>query len=177
MKFRNYCLVVIGDTAGVKDEIAKISETVPNFLDGKGLFIATFSSAVSPKELTDWFTLHRRNFMIFDLNPESAGFNINRKETHEGLFGFLKTMNLDDETAKLLREIRQTADTRSDRIDVKPIKNGPSGFTVTEKVITEKDVDKMTKHDREVLWNKLIDNGVENLTEQDKLVLGYLAKY
>jgi hypothetical protein len=115
--------------------------------------------------------------MIFDLNPESAGFNINRKETHEGLFGFLKTMNLDDETAKLLREIRQTADTRSDRIDVKPIKNGPSGFTVTEKVITEKDVDKMTKHDREVLWNKLIDNGVENLTEQDKLVLGYLAKY
>lgn len=174
MKFRNYCLVVIGETSGIKDEIAKISETTPSYLDGGGLFIATFASAVNPKELTDWFTLHKRNFLIFDLNQEYSGFNINRKETHEGLFGFLKTMNLEDRSAELLREIHQTADTRNYGTRPKPINIETK---IRERVITESEIDKMYKSDREILFNKLIDKGPENLSENDKNILQYLAKY
>jgi len=173
MKFRNYCLVIIGDTSGILSEIEKISETKANLLDGKGLVIATFSSAIAPKELNEWFTLHKRNFLLFDLNPETCGFNINKKNIHDGLFGFLDNVNLDDKSAELLREIQLTSDTRTDRTVVKPIKT----IKVTETVLTEEDVDKMYKNEREALWNKLIDNGVENLSENDKNVLQYLAKY
>lgn len=169
MKFRNYCLVVIGETSDIKDEIIKISETMPNYLDGGGLFIATFVSAVSPKELTAWFTNNKRNFLIFDLNTESSGFNINRKETHEGLFGFLKTMNLEDKSAELLREIHQTAVTQSDNVNIKLSK-------INEKIVSEKDIDKMDKKEREFLFDKLIDKGVENLSNNDKIILGFLAK-
>jgi len=33
MKFRNYCIVVMGNTSGVQSEIAKICEGDPNVLD------------------------------------------------------------------------------------------------------------------------------------------------
>lgn len=173
MKFRNYCLVVIGNTKNVEDEIKKISETGPNLLNGGGLVISTFSSTLTPSELNEWFTLNQRNFLLFDLNPETCGFNINKKDIHEGLFGFLKNINLDDKSAELLREIQLTSDTRTDRIVIKSAKK----IKITDTVITEAEVDKMSKYERETLFDKLIDNGVENLTENDKKVLGFLAKY
>ena len=43
MKFRNYCIVVMGETEGVIPEITKISETIPSVLDGGGVVISTFS--------------------------------------------------------------------------------------------------------------------------------------
>ena len=95
MKFRNYCIVVMGDTLGVKEEIQKVSEITPNILDAKGILIATFSSIVEPNELTDWFKENNRSFMVFDLNKSVSGFNITKKEIHEGLFGFLKTINVE----------------------------------------------------------------------------------
>ena len=55
MKFRNYCIVVMGDTLGVQAEIQKISETTPNVLDAKGILISTFSSLVELNELKEWF--------------------------------------------------------------------------------------------------------------------------
>lgn len=179
MKFRNYCLVVIGDTDRIQEEISKISETTPRYLDGKGLFIATFSSALTPKELTEWFRLNKRNFLIFDLNQETCGFNINRKEIHEGLFGFLRDTNLDDKSSELLREIQLSSDTINLRQGNGLVTESASTKTilVTEKVITEKDVKKMYKSDRENLFNKLIDKGIENLSENDKTTLGLLAKY
>lgn len=172
MKFRNYCLVVIGNTIDVLSEIEKISETKPNILDGGGLVISTFSSTLKPAELTEWFTLHTRNFLIFDLATENSGFNFNKTNIHQGLFGFLKTINLEDKSAELLREIQLTSDTRSDMSSIKKIKK-----TKKETEITEKDIDNMSKDARMELWNNLIDNGVDNLTENDKKILQFLAKY
>jgi len=173
MKFRNYCLVIIGDTSGVLAEIEKVSETTPNILDGKGLIIATFSSAVSPSELNQWFKLNKRNFLVFDLNTNNSGFNINKKDIHEGLFGFLNKTNLEDKSDDLLREILLTSDTRSDRIFVKPIIDAET----IEVIITEKDIEKMSKYEREELFNKIIDNGVDKMSENDKKVLNFLSKY
>jgi hypothetical protein len=173
MKFRNYCLVVIGDTTRLQEEIEKISETKPNILDGKGLVIATFSSAIAPRELDEWFTLNKRNFLIFDLNPETCGFIINKKEIHEALFGFLAHINLDDKSADLIREIQLTSDTKSDRFFVKEVKKNK----IIETEITEEVIEKMSKDDREILFNKIIDNGIENMSENDKNTLQFLSKY
>ena len=98
MKFRNYCIVVMGSTSGVQLEITKICEGTPNILDAKGVLIATFTSFAEPSELTAWFTENNRNFLIFDLDKDNSGFNITKKEIHEGLFGFLRDM--DEEVLK-----------------------------------------------------------------------------
>ena len=71
MKFRNYCVVVMGDTLGVVQEIEKISDSKPNILDAKGIIIATFTSFVEPSEISEWFTVNNRSFLVFDLNENN----------------------------------------------------------------------------------------------------------
>lgn len=105
----------MGDTQNVLGEIIKVSDTKPNVLDAKGILIATFSSIADPRELTDYFKLNGRNFLLFDLNSENSGFHMVKNEINEGLFGFLKDMNsetLKQKTDNLIHEISSTTVTR-----------------------------------------------------------------
>lgn len=163
MKFRNYCVVIMGNTIGATLEVEKISEGKINVFNPNGILIATFSSVMEPKELNDWFKLNKRTFFIFDLNPEHSGFNIEKKEIHDGLFGFLDNMNVDKKTLELLNVVKDVKNTK------KPIKSN-------EREITEESILKMTTKEKEILFNRLLDNGTENLTDNDKKILPLLAK-
>jgi hypothetical protein len=121
MKFRNYCIVVMGDTLGVQAEIQKISEIDPNILDAKGILIATFSSLAEPNEITEWFISNNRSFLVFDLDKESSGVNITKKDIHEGLFGFLRGLNMDDMNDKFMKSIELSSETKTIKTSAKPI--------------------------------------------------------
>jgi hypothetical protein len=156
----------MGDTDNVVAEINKIAETKPNTLDAKGILIATFSSAADPRELTDYFKLNNRNFLIFDLNLDNSGFNIIKDDIHKGLFGFLDELNeenLRNKAEDLIQEISSTTVTR------KSIKKN------SEIEISLEDIDKMTTKDKNDLMNKLIDKGVKNLSNYDKKLLKKLS--
>lgn len=171
MKFRTYCMVIMGDTTGIQKILKKISEIEPNILDAKGIIIATFISALNVKEITDIFKDDERNFLLFDLNDEYSGFNILKKEINDGLFGFLKTFNsstLENKTIELLKEINLTS--KVDSI------NSSYKSKVKKNKITESDIAKMSKSEREGFLNEMIDNGIENLTEYDKKIIELLAK-
>jgi hypothetical protein len=161
MNFRNYCIVVIGQTNGVEAEITKISESKPNFFDAKGLFIATFSSFMEPVELTEWFTECNRNFMVFDLNEENAGFNITNKAIHNGLFGFIKNVNIDEISKSFMETVM---DTNHEELD-----------SITNKLDPKK-IESMGTNERQHLLNDLIEFGLEKLSEEDKKLLPLLAK-
>jgi hypothetical protein len=168
MKFRNYCIVIIGDTKAVYPEIDKVSEGKPNILDGKGMIISTFTSFMEPSELTDYFTYNNRNFLLFDLNKDNSGFFITKKSIHDALFSFLDEM--DEETLKSKSE---------EFLNV--LKNDTVTTANTETVvskctITERDIKKMTKSEKDELFNKIIDCGIENLTDYDKKILNLLVK-
>lgn len=170
MRFRNYCIVVMGDTKGVLNEITKISETKPNVLDAKGVLIATFSSIAEPNELTEWFTENNRNFLIFDLNKKSSGFNITKKEIHEGLFGFLNEINVDEMGEKFIQSI----DLKHDSVYVEP-QSKPLRPSLMFNLDPD-EIQKMGLSEKEELLNKLIDFGLEKLSEEDKKILPLLAK-
>ena len=181
MKFRAYCIMVIGDTMGIMNEIVKISETQPSAIDGKGLYIATFNSASSPSELTEFFKLDKRNFMLFELNNETSGVNILKEETHQGLFGFLKTFkqeNIDEMTERLMNDIKLTSDTRDFKSSIKSKKI--SEAKVVKPKITEKEINAMTKEQKELrfneMFNEMMDKGVGEMSETDKKILELLAK-
>ena len=157
----NYCIVVIGQTNGVEAEITKISESKPNFFDAKGLFIATFSSFMEPVELTEWFTECNRNFMVFDLNEENAGFNITNKAIHNGLFGFIKNVNIDEINKSFMETVM---DSNHEELD-----------SITNKLDPKK-IESMGTNERQHLLNDLIEFGLEKLSEEDKKLLPLLAK-
>jgi hypothetical protein len=62
---------------------------VPIILNGGGMIIATFISALEPKEINDWFISNERNF-YFWVNPDSSGYNIINEKLNTALFGFFK---------------------------------------------------------------------------------------
>lgn len=170
IKFRNYCMVVMGETKEVIPEITKIAETTPHILDAKGILIATFSSVVEPRELTDYFKLNGRNFILFDLNSDNSGYHIIKDEINEGLFGFLKDMNeenLKQKTNSLIQEISSTTVTNRAKKVGKP--------RIVKEEYSLAEVDNMSPRDKNDLMNKLIDKGVENLSEYDKKLLSKLS--
>jgi hypothetical protein len=163
-------MVVMGETEGVLPEIIKVAETKPNVLDAKGIVIATFSSVAEPRELTDYFKLNGRNFLIFDLNSETSGYHITKDEINEGLFGFLKLMNeenLKQRTDSLIQEISSTTVNKSYNTYRKKPKN--------ETKVSIDDIDNMSAKDKNELMNKLIDKGINNLSEYDKKILHKLS--
>jgi hypothetical protein len=158
MKFKNYCIIFIGRTEGVIPEIEKVSETKPNILNGKGMLITTFTSFVSVKEISDWFKDNKRSFFVFELNKETADAFIDKPSLQEDLFGFLKKMDevaLQDKTDNLLDAVGES----------KPVE-----------VLTETDILELTQDEKDDLLNKFIDNGLENLTEDDKKIINLLSK-
>lgn len=169
MRFKNYCIVVLGDTIGVIPEIVKVSEIEPNTLDAKGVLIATFASTLSPAELTAWFTERRRSFFVFDLSEKSSGVNIVKESIHEGLFGFLKTIDTDGMTEKFLRAIEMSSDTKTSI-------NSSNKKTSKTKELTEQDIEKMSDKERTKKLDELLDIGIENLSISEKKLLPLLAK-
>lgn len=170
MKFRNYCVVILGNTTSVMPEIEKISEIKPRFLDSKGIIICTFLSNLEPREVNDWFKTNNRSFLVFDLNPEMSGYHITKTEIHEGLFGFIKSINLEEMDRKM-DLFKTVIDSKEDSM----ITIG-SNKTIEEKELTIEDVNKMNSVEKKRLFDRLLDNGIDNLTENDKKIMPFLVK-
>ena len=171
MRFRDYCLVVMGKNDNVLPEIVKIAESKPNILDAKGIVIATFTSVMEPDEISDYFKAIDINFLVFDLDKSNSGFNITKPEVHEGLFGFLnqdRTEYLKSRSNDLLRELESSSDqniktyTNKDDLELRlPIDN----------------VDDLTPDERDKWMNIIIDKGVDKLSDYDKKLLDKLSGF
>jgi hypothetical protein len=163
MKFRNYCVVIMGDTKNVLPEIEKVSETKVNVLDAKGILIATFSSNFEPCEMTDWFKDNNRSFLVFDLDSTNSGFNITKKDVHEGLFSFLNNVDLEEKAKDLLHTIEDSR--KIQRMKKQQVKE-----------LTIEEVMKLTLSEKKEMFDKILDKGAENFTENDKKIMPFLVK-
>lgn len=177
MKFKNYCLVVLGRVEGVKDEISKISETAVRYVDAKGIVIATFSTIATALELREFFTLNNRSFVLFELGDDNYGVNITNKAIHEHLFGEIEVKGpgiLNSLTNRLMSEIGAIESNIPE-----PVISGSSNPSLVKTKKTEFegiDFSTLTISQREELVNKILDKGAENLNEKDKILLKKIAK-
>jgi hypothetical protein len=164
MTFRNYCIIVVGDTNNVTEEIIKISNNEPNIIGKGGLFISTFTSMLEPNELKEYFILNKRSFFIFDLNSPTSVYRIDKPNIHEGLFGFLKTVDLDKMSKDLMDSITDSFDI-SDKDFIKD---------VNVKEITLDEIDSMSSNEKQLLMDELLDR-FDKLSENDKKILEKIA--
>ena len=179
MEFKNYCIIIMGDTKNVIAEIEKISDNKPNILDAKGIIIATLSSALTVGEINEWFKIQNRSFFVFDLNPNYSGYYITKEEIHEGLFGFLDVMKKDvlkKRMNDLLNAIEDAKVIKEDNKKIKISKPITVKGSIRPRRLTEEEIENMTLKEKQEAMNKIIDSGVENLTDYDKKMLTLLAK-
>lgn len=165
MKFRNYCLVILGEIDGVKDEILKISETSnykPHYLDAKGILLCTFTSALTPKEIKEYFKSNNRSILVFELDDENSGVHIEDDRLHSHIFGYMEKSKSELEimTNKMMSNIRKT-----------------SGDTETNIVESSENIDvgELSKEEKDKIINNLLDKGQENWSDEDRKIMRLLS--
>jgi hypothetical protein len=172
----------MGETKGCKIEIVKIAEDTPRFLEAKGVTIATFLSVAEPGEITEYFKTFNRNFMVFDLNKNSSGFNLTNKQIQELLFGHLDnedngSIEFKNKTNDLIDDInRQSRANAANRIN-KPKK---TKINLESRIIKPKTryiiSEDMTKSEITEIINQILDKGTDNLTKYDRETLAKLSE-
>ena len=179
MKFKNFCLVVLGNVLNVKDEISKISGTEVRYVDAKGICMATFSTVVTANELKEYFTSHGRSFILFEMGEDNYGVNLTNKTIHDHLFSEIEQNGVEmasTMTAELMSEIVRTVGTQ-----VMP-EAKISGSSQTEvskiKIDDFKDIDvaALSISEKENIVNTILDKGIENISSYDKKLLSKLTK-
>jgi len=172
MRFRNYCIVVMGNLEAVKDDIIKVAQTKPRYLDAKGILIATFSSVVEPSELKEFFNFNGRSFLLFDLNKDFSSYHLDNEKLHSHLFNYL--MDSED-------KLKEMSDRLMDNISASTkdnigVESGEIEPMVRKKVKTKIDLTEMSKPDREKLVDRILDKGYKKLTNSDKEILKKLSE-
>jgi hypothetical protein len=167
MKFRNYCIVVLRNIDGALLEIESVSDTKPNLLilEENNVLVVTFTSLFTLNELRDYFKSGNRNILLFELNETTCTYNFNDKNITETLFSFLNVMTND----KL--------DDRSDAF-IKLVKTSSRPELYEEFIEFDTDkynINNLSKDKREMIINKILDAGVNNMTDYDKTLLNYLT--
>jgi len=172
MKFRNYCIVVMGNMDAVKDDIIKIAESKPRYLDAKGILIATFASVAEPSELKDFFNFNGRSFLLFDLDKDFSGYHLDNEKLNTHLFGYLVEQGdkLKEMSNRLMEDL--SASTKSK----KTINETKSKTKLSPKI----SYSEMSKKDRENLVNNIIDKyqsiGISKISDSDKNILKKISE-
>jgi hypothetical protein len=186
MKFRNYCIVVMGSMESVKDDIVKVAESQPRYIDAKGVLIATFASVAAPAELQDFFSFNGRSFFLFDLDKDNSGVHMDNEKLNSHLFGFLVNEGgdkLKEMSDKLMGDISATTkETKSIKLDNIPedikeaMRKSRKGRAKTKKSSPKINISEMTKTEREGVVNRILDKGFERLTNSDKNILKKISE-
>ena len=84
---RKFCIIGLGNTEELKEDLTVISETSVNFVSGEGLIIATFESAFVLPEIEELLNMSNRSYIIFEMTMGFYSANIENKEFQNALFG------------------------------------------------------------------------------------------
>lgn len=84
---KKFCIIGLGSTEELKEDLTIISETSVNFVSGEGLIIATFETAFTLPEIEELLNMGGRSYIIFEMTIGFYSANIENKEFQNALFG------------------------------------------------------------------------------------------
>lgn len=178
MKFKNYCIIVLGKTEGCLIEINKVAEGKVNILPAKGIMIGTFNSAFKTPELDDYFKSLNRNFFVFELNSKTSGYNINNEEVRNDLFG--KSKDNDIELEKMSNNLIDDIKSVIPGFTKRPVTGSSKSFIIEDNEddleVSSDFYETLNPKEKQILMDNIIDKGVDNLTDADKEILVILTK-
>jgi len=161
----------MGKMGTVKDEIIKIAETKPRYLDATGILMATFASVAEPAELEEFFKKDGRSFFIFDLNKENSAYHLDNLSFNKHLFGdaLEREEKVREMSARIMEEISGSTPNINGITEIK----GMPKIKIDPKIVVED----LSPREREDLVNEIFDKGVEKMTKSDKKLLKEISNY
>ena len=189
MIVKNFCVVFFTPIDGCVDDILNISISIPKVMKGKGINMLTFSSNIDIESITNYLTKNNRNFLLFDLDKSSSGFNFTDKEKESDFFGFINT-NIDYSeferyTNDLLDDLVNSNFVDDPTKDTEYIWSHDEGENMVTSGFTSNVINKhidvrlesLSNKERNDLVNSIIDKGIDNLTDLDKDVLEKISNF
>jgi hypothetical protein len=189
IEFKEYCVIVLSTVEGVKDEITRISNSKINFINAKGIVMATFKSSFTVKEIETYLTDNQRNFLLYEVDESKCGYNFIDDKLKNALF-------TDSSEAKRKSEVKSTQllnkmilDSMKTTIDAKGLIKGSKthseisdklrksingGNSGNSKVVV--DIETMGKEQLNELMDEILNKGPEDMTIKDKEMLEKIAK-
>lgn len=181
MLLKNYCGVFFNSIEDIAYDIFRICEGKPTKATGDGIVIYTFVCALDTRTLTEYFKVANRNFLLFELNDNTSGFNFTDKQKENKLFDLIKNdkrkSDFEDLSNQLMDDLVNTV-----RIEPTPkdlnldyLKSliDDDGLRRKPKKI---DINHLTKSEINNEIDKLIDKGINNLSNAEKEYLENLSK-
>ncbi len=161
LEFNNYCLLILGNIGDSGEVLKQITEEEIKYIEGKGLFMATFLSVLSPNELKNCFADKKCSVIVFKLNEDVSSVELNNKEKHNHLFeDFEKTF---EKKQKLNKNFGSMIVLDKELIEEDNLNN------------IKEEIKNMDKEQRKSLMDNIFDKGINNLTSGDKKILEILA--
>ena len=180
-----YCLICLGDTKGIRDEILSISLDPYKYIQGDNMVIVTFVTFLSPIEMRELFgSTEYRSYFLFEMTSDTAMVSLSDKDLQDYLFDSLvnpkSTLDIIDtpfgsmgvnkmdnsvEKGELFRPDKESVNKRMS-FNGRDVKNKGSKFS-------EDKLNSYSKEERDELVDTLLEKGI-NLTDNDKEVLNFL---
>ena len=155
---KNYCLILLGAENHSIDDILRISETTPNTMayNSQDVIVATFSSYLNIREVTEYIKSYNINFFVFEVNDKNFGRNVTDEETDNELFSFISSPSIHIPKANSFSNE-----------DINLIRKS---FNSLPKLILDIE-DYYDEEDVEETINAILDKGYKNITEGDKIFI------
>jgi hypothetical protein len=81
----------------------------------------------------------------------------------------MSDIDLEDRAIDFLKDVEMTSSTKDIKSYIRPLR-----VSLKTVKLTKEDISKMTYREKNDLQDKIIDNGLENMTEYDKKILSFL---
>lgn len=168
--FKNYCMVILGNTDGCELEVKNISEATPSIVKMKNVAICTFITVANTIELNNYFKSFGKNFFLFELNPSVSCYNINNMDTYAKLFSEFEDQD-DFQMEELSDRFNEELNNKHlGQSDIKPKKD----FNDSETLIDY--FKELSKSDKEDVINGILDKGIKNMSSEDEKILEIFSK-
>jgi len=175
MEVKNYCIIVLGKVEGVKEEIKAIATSYVNLVEHDNIVIATFSSPDSAKTIKEFFVIKNRGFFLFELGKDNYGVNVRENNIYDALFKPFEEGDGSQIEDEILN--RTFIERMSDNPRVKLSTDNIDDIIELpfDELSIEEEIKYLNNVDKQQKLNEIIDKGVENMSELDKIWLKKLT--
>lgn len=180
INFRHYYLTMLGDLEEIDSIVSLLNfihEVNLEYQLEEGFLVCSFSSILSRKEIGALLEDFKDDFILVEVS-DNISWNFKNGKLDDNFFNNLDTEDTDlkDITNKLIDEISKNSKNETHAFDIN--KDFLKNFRKKEKQRSFKSdyYKNLSKKEKEEMINKILDKGLENITDYDRRVLSIIIE-
>lgn len=165
---KEYCIIGMDNVVGLEDDIILISKETPKTLVGakESAMISIFKTDLEIEKIKEILNVGgKRSFFISELNPSTFAAHIDENNVNEFMFGRFNKIQESFLTVK-----DKLFDLINNKSSITPLSEEDH-----DSIYDEQKILSLSEEERTDLMDRLLSSNVNNLTNNQKKILNFLA--